>query len=141
MLSTFAGGRHKSTHNVHYIGLQRNWQFSFSKPPNPDSLCIRGRVLSCVSFGQLFVTLWTVAHQAPLSVGILQARILDYLPYPPPGDLPNPGIKPTSLMSPALAGGFFTTLPPGKPLPRSYSNEISTVLTQKQIYRSYMGSL
>ena len=108
MLSTFVGGRHKSTHNVHYW----NWQFSFSKRPNPDSLCVRVRVLSCVSLGQLFVTLWAVANQAPLSMGILQARILDYLPYPPPGDLPNPGIKPTSLMSPALGGGFFSTSAP-----------------------------
>ena len=41
--------------------------------------------------------------------GILQARIWRGLPSPPPGDLPNPGIEPTSLMSPALASGFFTT--------------------------------
>ena len=40
---------------------------------------------------------------------ILQARLLDGLPCPPPGDLPNPGIKPTSFMPLALAGGFFTT--------------------------------
>ena len=45
--------------------------------------------------------------------GILQARILA-LPCLPPGDLPNPGIKPTTPMSPALVGGFFTTEPPGK---------------------------
>ena len=38
------------------------------------------------------------------------------LPYPPPRDLPDPGIEPGSLISPALAGGFFTTEPPGKPL-------------------------
>ena len=44
--------------------------------------------------------------------GILQARTLEWLPFPPPGDLPNPGMKP---MSPALAGEFFTTEPPGKP--------------------------
>ena len=41
--------------------------------------------------------------------GILQARILEWVPRPPPGDLPDPGIKPASLMSPELAGGFFTT--------------------------------
>ena len=41
------------------------------------------------------------------------------LPFPPPGDLLNPVIKPTSLASPALAGWFFTTEPPGKPLPTS----------------------
>ena len=41
--------------------------------------------------------------------GILQTRILEWLPCPPPGNLPNPGIKPPSLMSPALAGKFFTS--------------------------------
>ena len=55
------------------------------------------------------VTTWTVALQAPLSVGILQARMLAWLPVPPPGCFPDPGIKPVSLMSPALAGRFFTT--------------------------------
>jgi len=44
--------------------------------------------------------------------GILQARILDGLPFTSPGDIPNPGIEPAS---PALAGRFFTTEPPGKP--------------------------
>jgi len=43
--------------------------------------------------------------------GILQGRILEELPFSPPGDLPNSGIKPMSLTSPALAGGFFTTCP------------------------------
>ena len=47
--------------------------------------------------------------------GISQARILESLPFPSPGDLPDPGIKPASLVSPALAGGFFTTATPGKP--------------------------
>ena len=45
---------------------------------------------------------------------IPQARILSVLPFPPPGDLPNPGIKSTCLASPALAGGFFATALPGK---------------------------
>ena len=44
----------------------------------------------------LFATLWTIAHQAPLIHAILQARILEWLPCPPPGDLSNPGIKPAS---------------------------------------------
>ena len=60
-------------------------------------------VLSHFSRIQLFGTLWTVARQALLSLGILQA------PCPPPGYLPDPGIEPESLMSPALAGEFFTT--------------------------------
>jgi len=45
----------------------------------------------------------TVAHQAPLSVGFSRQEYWNRLPFPPPGDLPNPGIKPTSLASPALA--------------------------------------
>ena len=47
------------------------------------------------------VTLWTVAHQAPL--WILQARILEWVAMPPPEDLPNPGIEPVSLMSPDVS--------------------------------------
>ena len=50
----------------------------------------------------------TVAHPPSASVrGIFQARILEWLPCLSPGDLPNPGIEPASLMSPALAGRFF----------------------------------
>ena len=54
-------------------------------------------------------TQWTVACQGPLSMGLSRQEYWSGLPYPPPGDLKNPGIKPTSLMSPALAGKFFTT--------------------------------
>ena len=61
---------------------------------------------------QLFVTFWTVAHQAPLYMGFSRREYRSGLPCPPPGDLPNPGIEPAS---PASAGGFFTTEPPGKP--------------------------
>ena len=60
-------------------------------------------MLSCVQF---FATLWTVAHPAPLSMGFPRQEYRSGLPFPPPGDLPNPGIEP---QSPALAGGFFTT--------------------------------
>ena len=57
-----------------------------------------------------FETPRTVAHQAPLSMGILQARIYwSGLPCLPPRDLPDPGIEPVSLMSPELAGRFFTS--------------------------------
>ena len=55
------------------------------------------------------VTLWTVACQAPLSVEFSRKEYWNGLPFPPPGDLPVPGIKHMSLMSPALAGGLFTT--------------------------------
>ena len=54
-------------------------------------------------------TLWTVAHQAPLSMGFSRQEYWTRLPYSSLGDLPNPGLDPASLMSPALAGKFFTT--------------------------------
>ena len=56
--------------------------------------------LSCI---QLFETPWT--HQAPLSMGFSRQEYWSGLPFPPPGDFPDPGIEP---VSPALAGGFFT---------------------------------
>ena len=55
------------------------------------------------------MALWTVAHQAPLSTGFSRQEYWSGLLCPSPGDLPNPGIEPISLTSPALAGGFFTT--------------------------------
>ena len=64
-----------------------------------------------LSHVQLFVILWTVAHQAPLSMGLFRQEYWSRLPFPFLGDLPNPGIEPTS---PASAGRFFTTEPPGK---------------------------
>ena len=66
-------------------------------------------VPSCFSRVRLFVTPWTVAHQAPLSIGFSRQEYQSGLPFPPPGDLPNPGIEPRSLKSPALVGRFFTT--------------------------------
>ena len=57
---------------------------------------------------QLFVTLWTVAHQAPLSMGFSRQEYWSGLPWPPSEDLPNPGIEPVSLRSPALASRLIT---------------------------------
>ena len=77
-------------------------------------LLVHACVLSCV---QLLATPRTVARQAPLSMGFSrqeywsEKKKKEYwsgLPFPIPGDLPHPGIKPTSLASPALAGRFFT---------------------------------
>ena len=65
-------------------------------------------VLSCFSCFQLFVTLWAVAHQASLSMRFSRQEYWSGLTWPPPGDLPDPEIKPVSSVSPALAGGFFT---------------------------------
>ena len=65
--------------------------------------------LSCV---QLFVTPWTVAHQAPLSMGFSRQEYWSELPFPSPGDLPDPGIEPRS---PTLQADALTSEPPGKP--------------------------
>ena len=62
------------------------------------------------------MTSWTVAHQPPLSMEFSRQEHWSGLPRPLPGDLPDPGIGPRSPVSPALASGFFTVEPPGKPL-------------------------
>ena len=72
------------------------------------ALCIYWCVLSLFSRVRLCVTLWTVAHQAPLSLGFSRQEYWGGLPCLPPGDLPNPGIESLSLRSAALAGMFFT---------------------------------
>ena len=59
----------------------------------------------------MFVTPWTVACKSPLSMEFSRQEYWSDLPFPPPGDLPDPGIK---TLSPALEGRFFTTAPPGK---------------------------
>ena len=69
--------------------------------------------LSCV---WLFVTPWTVAHRTPQSMRFSRQEYWSGLPFPSPGDLPNPGTESESLASLAMAGKFFTTEPPGKPL-------------------------
>ena len=70
-------------------------------------MCVH--ILSRFSRVPLFATLWTVAHQAPLSMGFSRQEYWSELPCSPPGDIPDLGIEPTSLMSPALVGRFFTT--------------------------------
>ena len=64
---------------------------------------------ACRSHVQLFVTPWTVARQTLLSMGFSREEYWSGLTCLPPGDLPDPGIEPVSLMSPPLAGGIFTT--------------------------------
>jgi len=80
---------------------------------NKNNACVYA--LSCV---QLFGALWTAAYQASLSVEFSRQKYWSGLPCPPPGDLPDPGIKPESLASPALAGTFFTTSTTWEALPK-----------------------
>ena len=120
-LSTAAAGHHLQRHppsslyqegqklitrgNPRPSSAQR-WPLTILSPDLP--VCM----LSHFSRVRLFATLWTVTHQAPLSMGFSRQEYWSGLPCPPPGDLPDtsdPGTEPMSLMSPALAGGFFTT--------------------------------
>ena len=99
--------------------------------------CFPVRALSCFSHVWLFANLWTIVCQAPLSMGSSRQEYWTGLPFPPPEDLPDPGIKLTfhaCLVSPALAGEFFTTSPPGKPpflwsWPNSLLCQVATGLT------------
>ena len=75
-------------------------------------MCVHAQSLSHV---QLFVTPWTVVHQSPLSMEFSRQEYWSGLPFPTLGDLPDAGMKPISLASPALAGRLLPLVPPGKP--------------------------
>ena len=95
---------------------------------HPIQMCVCVHSLcTCV---WLFVTPWTVAHQAPLSMGFSRQEYWSGLPCPPPGDLPKPGIEPGSLMSPALVADSLPLVPPGKPIDTydSSNNEVVMML-------------
>ena len=69
----------------------------------------------CFSHVRLWVTLWTVACQAPLTMGFPRQEYWNGLTFPSPGNLPNPGIELASLRPPALQTGSLPLAPPGKP--------------------------
>ena len=72
-------------------------------------------MFSCSVMFNSFATPWTAACQPPLSMRFSRQEYWSGLPFPSPGHLPNWGIEPTSFMSPAFAGRFFTAAPPWKP--------------------------
>ena len=77
--------------------------------------CVCAHVCTCArSHVWLSVAAWTIAQQAPLSMEFFRQVYWSGLPSSCPGDLPDPGVELTSFVSPALADGFFTTVPPGK---------------------------
>ena len=100
-----------------------NWEYDesidlfFNKNRHRTAHTFLVCIFSCVaaveslSCAQLFATLWTVAHQASMSMGFPRQEYQSGLPFPPLRDLPNSGLKPVSL---ALAGGFLTSVPLGK---------------------------
>ena len=97
-------------------------------------------VLSCV---QLFVTPWTVARQAPRSMGFSRQEYWSELPLPPPGDLPDAGTEPSSLASPALAGRFFQLSHPGSSDARrtGHKKEIDTIRWAKKFIQVFPQQL
>ena len=78
-------------------------------------MCVCMCVCVSLSHVQLFATPWMIACQAPLSMEFSWQKFWTGFPFPPLGDLPNPGTEPMSPVSPALAGKFFTFAPSGKP--------------------------
>ena len=86
--------------------IRERWVKLIRNKTKYSLLCLHVKSLQCV---WLFVTLWTVAHQTPLPMWFSRQEYWSGFSCPPPKDLPNPGIEPASLMSPALAGIFFTT--------------------------------
>ena len=83
------------------------------------------KLLSCV---QLFATLWTVAHQASQSMGFSRQEYWSGLPFPSPGDIPDPGIEPRS---PTLQADALTSEPPGKPNNSKICMEIQETLNSQ----------
>ena len=80
-----------------------------------------------MSVSDSFATTWTIAHQAPLSVGFPRQEYWSGLSFSSPGDLLDSGLELASLASPALASGFFTMEPPGKP-------PLEQILSQPQYF-------
>ena len=95
------------THAV-YTRLRNHSCGTFCERTYTPAAPITSCMLSHFSHVQICATLWTIAHQAPLSMGFSRQEYWSGLQSPSPGDLPDPEIKPVTLTSPALAGRFFT---------------------------------
>ena len=104
------------------LAMAGRW-FSLARKPvfYLNVSCFKGYTLDNLGKGEvlmlsrLFATPQTAAHQAPLSMQFSRQEYWSGLPFPTPGDHPDPGIEPTYPVSPVLAGGFFATEPLGKP--------------------------
>ena len=104
-------------YNLQGPELMKTWDLLFKKAKT--SAAIKSQSVSR-SVAQSCFTLWV--RQAPLSVGFSRQEYWSGLPSPPPEDLSNSEIRPESLTYPALASGFFTTVPPQKPSCSTYWN-------------------
>ena len=100
------------SHTSHYF----QW-FPLLETVDKRGLCVRWLcwLVCCSAVSDSWPPPWTVAHQAPLSMGFSRQEFWSGLPFSPPGGLPDPEIEPLSLASPELAGRSFAIVPPGKP--------------------------
>ena len=117
------------------VGWSVNWTLSHPLLPPQPCVCA---VPNHFSHGRLFAALWTVARQAPLSMGFSRQEYWTGLSCPPPGDLPNQGIKPTSLMSLALADGFFTISPTWESPTQPYYLSICVSWRRREFIREFI---
>ena len=124
-IEIFCNSPRKFKSHRHYLWNNLYWGYGWS-----ETLYILCTMLSCFSCVWLFATSWTTARQASLSVGFSRQEYWSELPFPPPGDLPGPGIKHASLPFRALADGFFTTMATWEALVQS--NEGLIMLTFKK---------
>ena len=109
----------------------QKWLFFFFKQVNYDKVY---QMHACMlSLVQLFVTLWAVAHQAPLSMEFSRQEYWNGLSFPPSGDLPNSGLNPSSLASPDWQADTLPTAPPGKPIRCMKSMLCMYILMKKKI--------
>ena len=123
------------------------WKFTCVESPFHTQNLPRKALVACkrarsVSRVRLFKSPWTAAHQAPVSMGLSQQEYWSGLPFTPPGYLPHPRIKLPSPGAPALAGGFFTTEPPGKPKGANYlAEKIANWMILRMVSHSRVGLL
>ena len=112
-----------------------------------DGFCGNIRIFISIAWcAQMCVTLCSPINNslpAPPSIGFSSQEYQSRLPFPPLGDLPDPGIKPQSLVSPALVGGFSTIEPPGKPQNVYYCtfNLLNLKILKGKDYLSYLCTL
>ena len=115
---------------------QRTWSLGLWTSPKvtqnlpriympPELMVLSESEVNSLSHVRLFAALWTVAHQAPPSMGFSRHKYWSRLPFPSPGDFPDPGIEPRS---PALQADTLTSEPPGKPQWRSL-----TIIKKKKL--------
>ena len=126
--------RWRSTLNVEEAdnGSEKSGYFS-SRYPGHISCFFTCHLPLSLSRVQLFVTPWTVAYQAPLSIGFSRQECWSGLPFPSPGDLPDPGIEPGS---PTLLADALPSEPPGKPH-YSKANHGQKVVLSQVLFRPY----